>query len=213
MPLDLFKRSPSVSASTLKRPYANQATASVPRHHITGVNHSRSPSPPQSSERRPAKAPKLTADYPSATPMSTNSRGTQRVPNVSPAFEMPSSSKSRGALASRISGSQKDSSRRGRGRVKGKGKEQPLRASFPILDGPLRDAAYIEQEHRKNLGSRPDIKPVLVDNPKSPVANFASHHLDKQPSYESVEGIISGSSERISRFATFLLTCYRPVFI
>jgi hypothetical protein len=117
---------------------------------------------------------------------------------------MPSSSKSRGSLASRISGSasQKDSWKRGKGRGKGKGKEQPLKKAFPVLDGPLRDAAFIEQEHRKNLGQRPDIKPGLVDNPKSPVANFASHHLDKQPTYEVVEGIVSGTSERVSRFAT-----------
>jgi small subunit ribosomal protein S24e len=205
MPLDPSKRS-FFASSPLKRPYANQATASVPKHYEADVNHSRSPSPPPSSERRPAKAPKLTGDYPSMSAMSASSRGMQR-PTVSSAFEMPSSSssKSRGSLASRISGSpsQKDSSKRGKGRGKGKGKEHSLRAAFPVLDGPLRDAAFTEQEHRKNLGARPDIKPGLVDNPKSPVANFASHHLDKQPTYEAVEGVVSGTSERVYRFATF----------
>jgi hypothetical protein len=73
---------------------------------------------------------------------------------------------------------------------------------LPDLDGPIRDAAFIEQEHRKNLGSRPDIKPVFVDNPKSPVANFAINHLDKQPVYESIEGIVFGTSERVSRLVT-----------
>jgi len=202
MPLDPFKRSSSIAASPLKRPYANQATASASKYYAADVDHSRSPSPPQSSERRPVKAPKLTSDHPSVTPtMYASSREPQP---VSPTFEMPSSSKSRGSLASRFSGSasQKDSWKRGKGRGKGKGKEQPLKKAFPVLDGPLRDAAFIEQEHRKNLGQRPDIKPGLVDNPKSPVSNFATHHLDKQPTYEVVEGIVSGTSERVSRFAT-----------
>lgn len=209
MPLDPFKCYPSVATSALKRPYANQATASAPRHYAADVIHPRSPSPPRSSERRPAKVPKLTGDYPSVTAMSASSRGTQPVPNVSPTFEMPSSSKSRGSLASRISGStsQKNSSKRGKGRGKGKGKEQPSKATFPVLDGPLRDASFIEQQHRQNFGARTDVKPGLVDNPKSPVANFASHHLDKQPTYKTVEGFVSGTSERVFRSATSLI-CY-----
>ncbi|KAG0708857.1 P-loop containing nucleoside triphosphate hydrolase protein [Suillus ampliporus] len=185
MPLDK-----TVAASPLKRAYISQAAASVQKHHTTDDDHSRSPSPPQSSEQRPAKAPKLGGAHFTATPaMPVSSKGTQRNPTISPPFEMPSSSKSRGSLGSRISGSssQKDSWRRGAGRGKGNSKEKPLKST---LDGPLRDATFIEQEHRRNIGSRPDIKPVLVDNPKSPVANFASHHLDKQPTYEAVEGIV-----------------------
>ncbi|KAG1881654.1 P-loop containing nucleoside triphosphate hydrolase protein [Suillus tomentosus] len=117
---------------------------------------------------------------------------------------MPSSSKSRGSLGSRISGlsSQKNSSKR----RMGKSKEQPSKSRLPDLDGPIRDAAFIEQEHRKNLGSRPDIKPVFVDNPKSPVANFTFTHLDKQPAYESVEGIVFGTSERVYRVTVALDT-------
>ncbi|KAG2154843.1 P-loop containing nucleoside triphosphate hydrolase protein [Suillus clintonianus] len=125
---------------------------------------------------------------------------------------MPSSSKNRGSLRSRISGSssQKDSSKRSTGRSKGKSKEQPSNSTLPVLDGPLRDVQFIEQEHRKNIGSRPDIKPVFVDNPKSPVANFASNHLDKQPAYESVEGIVSGTSQKITR-ATVTLDTTPPL--
>ncbi|KAG0702542.1 hypothetical protein DFH29DRAFT_920804 [Suillus ampliporus] len=122
---------------------------------------------------------------------------------------MPFSSKSRGSLESRVSGSsesQKDSWKRGNRRGKCKSKEQPSKPTLPDLDGPLCDAAFIEQEHRKNIGSRPDVKPALLDNPKSPVANFASHHLDNQPTYEAVEGIVSGTSKRVSRVIVTLDT-------
>lgn len=198
IPLDILslKRAPSVAAS-LKRPFASYATASLQKNHTTDVNHSRLSSSPKTSEKWPATAPKLAGAFTTIPTMSASSQGTQRNPTVSPPFEMTSSSKSRGSLGSRISGlsSQKNSSKR----RMGKSKEQPSKSRLPDLGGPIRDAAFIEQEHRKNLGSRPDIKPVFVDNPKSPVANFTFTHLDKQPAYESVEGIVFGTSERVHR--------------
>jgi hypothetical protein len=200
MPLDTLKHPPFVVAS-LKRYFASHATASVQKNHVADANQSRSRSPPQSSEQCPAKAPKLAGAFTAIPAISVSSKVTQRNPTVSPPFEMPSSSKSRGSLGSRVS-SQKDSSKRRMGRGRGKSKEQPSKSRLPDLDGPIRDAAFIEQEHRKNFGSRPDIKPVFVENPKSPVANYASNHLDKQPVYESVEGIVFGTSERVSRSVT-----------
>jgi hypothetical protein len=203
VPLDTLKHSPFVVAS-LKRSFVSHATASVEKNHTADPNQSRSRSLPQSSEQWPAKAPKLAGAFTTTPAVSASSKGTQRNATVSPPFEMPSSSKSRGSLGSRISGlsSHKDSSKRGTGRGKGKSKEQPSKSRLPVIDGPIHDAAFIEQEHRKNLGSRPDIKPMFVDNPKSPVANFSSNYLDKQPVYESVEGTVFGTSQRVSRSVT-----------
>lgn len=207
VPLDTLKHSPFVVAS-LKRSFVSHATASVEKNHTADPNQSRSRSLPQSSEQWPAKAPKLAGAFTTTPAVSASSKGTQRNATVSPPFEMPSSSKSRGSLGSRISGlsSHKDSSKRGTGRGKGKSKEQPSKSRLPVIDGPIHDAAFIEQEHRKNLGSRPDIKPMFVDNPKSPVANFSSNYLDKQPVYESVEGTVFGTSQRVSRVTVSLDT-------
>ena len=42
---------------------------------------------------------------------------------------------------------------------------------LPLLHGPLHDAHYIDSLHPPN---RPSLKPSLIDNPKSPIANFAA---------------------------------------
>ncbi|KAI6007413.1 hypothetical protein EDD15DRAFT_2384189 [Pisolithus albus] len=66
------------------------------------------------------------------------------------------------------------------GRRKGKRSGSQLKSrhgSLPELDGPMHDAVYIEKQHRASIGSRPEIKPALADNPKSPLMNFALHNM------------------------------------
>ncbi|KAH7930973.1 P-loop containing nucleoside triphosphate hydrolase protein [Leucogyrophana mollusca] len=114
----------------------------------------------------------------------------------------PSSSTSR-PLASRLSrgggrGSFSPSKRRG-GKDKGSPKPQQL-------EGPLYDESYIQQEHRKNMGSRPPLKESSVDNPKSPVANFASTALDSPPVYEAITGFHVETGQKITRVTLTLNT-------
>ncbi|KAI6031829.1 P-loop containing nucleoside triphosphate hydrolase protein [Pisolithus microcarpus] len=66
------------------------------------------------------------------------------------------------------------------GRRKGKRNGSQLKSqhgSLPELDGPMHDAVYIEKQHRASIRSRPEIKPALADNPKSPLMNFALHNM------------------------------------
>ncbi|KAF8642311.1 hypothetical protein AX16_009581 [Volvariella volvacea WC 439] len=60
-----------------------------------------------------------------------------------------------------------------------------------LLDGPLRDEAYIVKTY--NTSPIP-IKSLHENTPKSSLGNFAMHATGKTPTYEFVEGVIQDSS-------------------
>ena len=133
--------------------------------------HSRKPT--NAGDQRPMKVPKLAKNQsPSTPPRDYSDSGV-----VSPPFTIPPSSKSKSHPAPLPSGpSHKSSGRKGKGQTREtsllKSRFKSRYESLPEFEGPMHDAVYVEAQHRTSIGSRPEIKPVLADNPKSPIMNF-----------------------------------------
>ncbi|EIW86710.1 P-loop containing nucleoside triphosphate hydrolase protein [Coniophora puteana RWD-64-598 SS2] len=132
----------------------------------------------------------------------------------------PSSSSSRG-LAARLSapntsrnnrrrgsttGKGQPSHGQGRGTGKGKAKAQPI---LPQLDGPIYDEACLQQLRSRVEQARSPLKQALVDNPKSPVANFWKESFSGSPVYALEEGIHTETGRRIWRCVLIsAFTCF-----
>ncbi|KAH7920668.1 hypothetical protein BV22DRAFT_1132886 [Leucogyrophana mollusca] len=91
-------------------------------------------------------------------------------------------------------------------RSKRRGNKEKAAPKLQQLEGPLYDESYIQQEHLKNMGSRPPLKDAFVDNPKSPVANFANTALHSPPRYEGVTGFHVETAQKIIRVTLTLYT-------
>lgn len=161
----------SAQGSSLKRPFSRHASVAALKQNINAeevvLTHRR----PLSSlgEQRLAKAPKL------GIHQSPSGHQPGKSATISPPFAIPPSSFNHKDLPS--GGPERP---RQSGRRKGKRGSSPLKSrnkSLPELDGPMHDAVYIEKQHRISIGSRPEIKPALADNPKSPLMNFVSTNL------------------------------------
>ncbi|KAG6336574.1 hypothetical protein ID866_2512 [Astraeus odoratus] len=167
MQTDPSKQTASAHGPTLKRPFSQRTAASAlkPASHAEKVPPMQQRTPCSVGDQRPGKIPKLGTDQsPSSPPSKLRS---ERLKVVSPPFTIPASSKSKESPV--------PSRKLGRG--KGKGKGQSRYDSLPEFEGPMHDAVYIEAQHRANIGHRPEIKPALADNPKSPLMNFVLANL------------------------------------
>lgn len=182
-----------VIAQQLARTYSQHATASALKAswHV-GKDATMTPT---GGDKRPMKVPKLVADQSPSTPLRHDS---DKSKVFSPPFTIPPS-KSTSHPAPVPSGSSQKSGRR-----QGKSRSSLLRSrydSLPEFEGPMHDAVYIEAQHRAAIGSRPEIKPALADNPKSPVMNFVVAHLGSNHSlqFESKEYFDSGTNRPVFR--------------
>lgn len=162
---------PSALGPSLKRPFSQNASVGAFKQTVKAgeVVSVRPRSPSGLGEQRLAKAPKLGVRQSPSGPRSGRSATT------SPPFTLPPFSSSHEDMSSANPERPRPSGRR-----KGKRSGSQLKSrhgSLPELDGPMHDAVYIEKQHRASIGSRPEIKPALADNPKSPLMNFALHNM------------------------------------
>ncbi|KAL4070934.1 P-loop containing nucleoside triphosphate hydrolase protein [Scleroderma citrinum] len=196
----------------LKRAYSQQATASALKQTSHGAKvtsmHPRAPT--NVGDQRPLKVPKLVANQSPSTPprLHPDMSGI-----VSPPFTiLPSSTNSKDYPSPLPSNS---SSKSGRRKGKGKAQDHSLLKSrksryetLPEFEGPMHDAVYIEAQHQANIGSRPEIKPALADNPKSPLTNFVLANLgsDYSLQFEFREYFDSNTNRSVVRCTIALQT-------
>ncbi|KAH7883584.1 hypothetical protein F5I97DRAFT_1813120 [Phlebopus sp. FC_14] len=121
---------------------------------------------------------------------------------------MPSThqSKKKGLTASRVSGARSGQGRSSNrhGGDSGKSKKGHPSPTCQELEGPLHDAIFIEKQHRANIGSRPELKPALVDNPKSPLTNYTLANFSCPPKFEYKIYYASSTNQKVFR-CTFKL--------
>ncbi|KAH7911206.1 hypothetical protein BJ138DRAFT_1086089 [Hygrophoropsis aurantiaca] len=214
MQIEPSKLASSVARPSLKRPFADHAMASAHKQPQSSTPDSLSSSS-RASDHRPGKVLKLAGIQSPSTSVQRDS--TRRSPRpsavVSPPFDIPPPSSSdknsdRGlaprSLASRISrGPSHASFSSPSKRRSGKEKAQ---AKLPQLDGPLYDEDYVSKEHNQSTGGRPPLKGSSLENPKSPVANFASLALKSSPKYEAVTGFHVQTAQKLTRVTLTLNT-------
>jgi len=174
-------RGPAV-AQRLTRAYSQQATASALKEswHVEKDMPMHSRRPTNAGDQRPMKVPKLATNQ---SPSTSSRDYSDKSGVVSPPFTIPPvSSKSKSHLSPLPPGfSHKSSGRKGKGQTREtsllKSRFKSRYESLPEFEGPMHDAVYVEAQHRTSIGSRPEIKPALADNPKSPVMNFVLAHF------------------------------------
>ncbi|KAF8078620.1 P-loop containing nucleoside triphosphate hydrolase protein [Lyophyllum atratum] len=154
----LMQFDPSNITPSSKRPFAQQAVA-----HLA------------------PKVPRI--DTPDSSSSFSLSRQAKSSSIVAPAFEMPSSSSSRGrAFGHRISHPVAHNSS-----VRGSKKRGGKSASLRHFDGPIHDEAYIARVYRT---SALPLKPLHESTPKSSLGNFAMLVTEQLPTYKTTEGLV-----------------------
>lgn len=163
MQTNLPKDPPTAPGVTLKRAFSQPATATA----LKQVSRTET-GPSAAGDQRPPKVPKLWMDRPSSHSTSRSQ------PNNSDAL-------SSSSVSSLKSVKRKRSRRDGQSPSLLKSRFKARYEALLPLEGPLRDADYIENQHRASIGSRSEIKSALTDNPKSPLMNFV--HASFGPSH------------------------------
>ncbi|PPQ80799.1 hypothetical protein CVT25_001924 [Psilocybe cyanescens] len=168
MQLDPALTRPSTSAATpqgssdsrppFKRSYSQQAVQPLPRA--------------TSSTVPPAKKPRSTSPSPAQSPFASARQSKPAMP--------PFKNRQRAPEAGPSSQPRHNSSR---SQAKGKGRS----VVKDLLEGPLHDEKYIEQEHKK---SPIPLSPVHKSTPKNPLNNFYTFVKNEVPEYISVPGTV-----------------------
>jgi small subunit ribosomal protein S24e len=183
MQFDPTKKASSSSSNAdtppLKRSFAQQATATAPKH----------PSPSPSSKVLRVDSPQSASSFSFSRRTTTTPTGP---PFVSPAFEMPSSSHAQsprssraptfGVRSSRSVLGHNSTSRFSGSRGGGRGTARKM------LDGPVRDQAYIVGEFNK---SPIPLKKIHESTPKSSLGNFSMLAFGKLPQYQYMSGYLA----------------------
>lgn len=80
-----------------------------------------------------------------------------------------------------------------RGRKAPPGKESQAPKKF--LEGPLHDEHYIQQEHNK---SPIQLKPFILEAPRSHLNNFTATVTGKVPDYVTVQGTVLDGDRKVN---------------
>ncbi|KIJ64497.1 hypothetical protein HYDPIDRAFT_111824, partial [Hydnomerulius pinastri MD-312] len=200
--------SKTISSSAVGSPLPGssdqQATAAAIKQtlHATEDDNVHTPSTP--GDQRPGKAHK-----PELTSAQSPHRGQPSPSIVSPPFEIPLVTL---RLADRPTGKGRGS-RGGRGSQQRRSKKRSQHGrALPELEGPLHDSIFIKNQHKANIGSRPEVKPSSADNPKSPLMNYATA-AGLTINFDSKEYFDSNTNKSIWRCTVVLETSPQVVGI